>query len=245
MTVADAGAAADGGPLWLRIVIALVPPVLAAILAGYFALSNTVNRRAERLKNLNDIRVSSNSEWINPDYALERIILRELKELDRATTPIIKWQRRFYYLAGLVGFANYGILAVIFLRGTWPKSHIVGKGMVIFGGISLVIIAIAFINGFRYKAGEIINERYSRGVATLDERAVQAHEYTGESEEQVVPESEFSAKPQQPIQPTQYVGSDFVSRLSQLTACVWLSVMVVRLIAAARRTLVKSQRRRP
>jgi hypothetical protein len=39
----------DGGPLWLKIVVASVP-LIAALIAGVFALTNTVNRRVERLK---------------------------------------------------------------------------------------------------------------------------------------------------------------------------------------------------
>lgn len=84
----------DQGPLWLRICIAVVPPLLAAMIAGYFALSNTVNRRTERLRNLNDIRSSSNSDAINPRNILSRMMLRELEDLELATTPVLRWEPR-------------------------------------------------------------------------------------------------------------------------------------------------------
>jgi hypothetical protein len=243
LIIADAAASADAGPLWLRISIALGPPALAAIIAGYFALSNTVNRRAERLKNLNEVRASY-PELINPNYALERIILRELGALARATTPAYKFQRRFY----LVGLPLVTVLwacnAVMWLKlVNFPDTE---KSIVnlIITGLFVAVSVPAVINLFVLKKTQRIDEGYDRAFAALDERAVQAQTLPGEGELQVGPES-VSGTDQQPIRPIQPVGSVFVSRLSHLTACVWLCVMVVRLIAAARRTLVGGERRRP
>jgi hypothetical protein len=126
MTLADAGA--DAGPLWLRITIALGPPALAALIAGYFALSNTVSRRIERLKDLNDIRVSSNTDFINPDYALERIMLRELRDLDRATTPILKWRRRFSIGMVTIIWIIYQYAILVYLHAvTEPRPQLHNK----------------------------------------------------------------------------------------------------------------------
>jgi hypothetical protein len=119
MTLADA--AADAGPVWLRIIIAFVPPVLAAIIAGYVALSHTVNRRAERLKNLNDMRVSADINRINPDHSLEKIILRELKELDRATSPLKGWATYFRVLVLIIAPPVY-IVPVLYSLDLIPAS---------------------------------------------------------------------------------------------------------------------------
>lgn len=64
-----------------------------------------------------------------------------------------------------------------------------------------------------------------------------------ESQQRKQDPTEASAAAQQPIRPFQYVEADFIRRISLVTACVWLSVMVMRLIAAARRTFVKGERR--
>ena len=195
MTAADAGA--DAGPLWLRLAIALIPPVLAAIIAGYFALSNTVNRRAERLKNLNDIRVSTSSECINQDFALERIILRELKALDRATTPILKWETRFYVLAGSLTALAYTIHVlehqdVINLPPS--ESHALN---IIAGSIVLAFGLLIFIDIFVLKtteSGDSLKERYSRRFAALDNRATQAQKPPSQSGQQDAPESKSSTE---------------------------------------------------
>jgi hypothetical protein len=178
MTLADAGT--DAGPLWLRISIAFVPPALAAIIAGYVALSNTVNRRAERLKNLNDIRVNSDTESINPEYAVERIMLRELKELDRATTPKLKWEKRFRLgvfpaVALVYSPVALWLLNVIHLSKSEAK---IMYYVILPVPIILIILAILFIiyvfniGVLKYK----LDRRYSGQFAALDERTAEAQE---------------------------------------------------------------------
>ena len=121
--LADGGA--EAGPLWLKIVIALAPPVLAAVIAGYFALSNTVDRRAERLKNLNDLRLSVDATRINPYFTLERIMLRELRALNRATLPMYKIWKRLNYAIFLFGAFEYIGLAAVWLQiVSLPKAEV-------------------------------------------------------------------------------------------------------------------------
>jgi hypothetical protein len=194
--VADAGA--DAGSLWLRISIAVVPPVLAAIIAGFFALSNTVNRRIERLKNLNDIRVSEEPEWINPGCTLERIMLRELEALDRATTPIVKWNRRVRLLVIMLISLAYiyfalGLLQVINLMSR--RGEIVS--IFISLGFFLGLLLSTFMNRWMSKSSAsrtLMNKRFSRRLTALDERAAQADEPDAESEQQDAPKSESSAE---------------------------------------------------
>jgi hypothetical protein len=75
-------------PLWLQIVLAAIP-LLAAGVGGLFALTNTVNQRIERLKNLNDVRKDV-PESVNIDRVIEHLMLRELESIDQATTPRMK-----------------------------------------------------------------------------------------------------------------------------------------------------------
>jgi hypothetical protein len=248
--LADGGA--DAGPLWLRISIALGPPTFAAIVAGYFGLRNTVSRRIDRLKNLNDIRVSSDVNWVNPGYALERIMLQELKSLDRATSASIKWLRRFLILVFVCSCGIYvyiGGLKLGFIHKT-PTELLFIEAATITTGVGAIIMAAITVLpdkiNFFFKPREIINERYGQGIAALDERGAQADQSSSGNEPLISPESASSTKStaRQPIQPIQRVGSDFVSRLSQVVTGVWLSMMVVRLIAAASRTLAKGQRGR-
>ncbi len=63
-------------PLWLQIVVAAIP-LLAAMVAGVFALTNTVNRRIERLKNLNDVRKDV-PKSVNTNQVIEHLMKREL-----------------------------------------------------------------------------------------------------------------------------------------------------------------------
>jgi hypothetical protein len=98
----------DSGPLWLKVVLAAIP-VLVAVIGGAFALINTVNRRIERLKNLVEIRKGF-PDVLNKDFAVERLMLRELNTIERSTTPwAIYWRRRAYFAFALV----YGVYAIL------------------------------------------------------------------------------------------------------------------------------------
>jgi hypothetical protein len=182
MELADAGA----GTLWLRIVIALAPPVLAAVVAGYFTLSNTVARRAERLKSLNDIRISSNINLINPDYALERIMLRELKLLDLATLPSYRWGRRFLFAAVLITVADYTLSALNFLFHfvTHPRLLIIESTSAL---IAVVLIVVFFVGMQGYR--NVIKLRYEQGRQTLDDLAETTSKTACENDAHKAPES--------------------------------------------------------
>jgi hypothetical protein len=183
--VADGGA--DAGPLWQRLVIALVPPILAAIIAGYFALSKTVSRRTERLKNLNEIRQTC-PEWINPAYALERIMLREVQALEKATTLVFRVRKWYLIVGSLFILCTYTYLALFFLKivkppGLWMPESVLGI-------VGLGIPASSFIvnRGRGNEKRRSINEQYKRAFAALDKRAEQGQSPPSESEEQDAPE---------------------------------------------------------
>jgi hypothetical protein len=157
----------DSAPLWLQITVACIP-LLAAMVAGVFALTNTVSRRAERLKNLVEIW-KDYPEPLNPDYALERVMLRELQAIDRATTPILRWYRRFrVVLVGLfVGF--YVTVALHLLH--IGKISLVNQVAVY---LSIVVCAAAlFVNNFRSKRQTKFRESYDQVFWSLDEPASQ------------------------------------------------------------------------
>ncbi|MCV7362732.1 hypothetical protein [Mycolicibacterium neworleansense] len=84
-----------GDPIWLKIALGTVP-VLAAVIAGYFAVSNTLNKRVERLKNLVEIQ---NSQTIDdPLHTVQRLIFRELSDLELELSPSSKSARRYTIL---------------------------------------------------------------------------------------------------------------------------------------------------
>lgn len=87
----------NSDPVWLRVMIASIP-ILGALIAGVFALTNTINRRVERLKNLLSIR-DSLPDSLNPGGAVDQIILRELAAIDFGTTPAIVWLKRISYVS--------------------------------------------------------------------------------------------------------------------------------------------------
>jgi hypothetical protein len=129
----------DGGPLWLKIVVASVP-LIAALIAGVFALTNTVNRRVERLKNLNEVRKEF-PDWLDPDYELERVILRELQAIDHASTPILRWRRRlqvYFWAFWIVVYTFVGLEWLHFVpRAPTAPAH---AGTVI--GLAITIPAL-------------------------------------------------------------------------------------------------------
>ncbi|SID51470.1 Uncharacterised protein [Mycobacteroides abscessus subsp. abscessus] len=68
--------APDGTPLWLKIVLGVIP-LIASMLAGAFLLTNTIARRIERLKNLVGI-LKDIPDWLNPNQSVERMIATDL-----------------------------------------------------------------------------------------------------------------------------------------------------------------------
>ncbi|AKC39420.1 Uncharacterised protein [Mycolicibacterium phlei] len=132
-------------PVWIQILLASVP-LLAAIIAGIFALTNTVGRRIERLKNLTELHKNYPPE-LNPNNALEIAMLRELRALESVITPTHKWDKRIHVWAalglmtglglGLFGyFSDKGILLpiaqlvitvssfAIFISVVWLNLHL-------------------------------------------------------------------------------------------------------------------------
>lgn len=82
----------DNGPVWLQIIIAIIP-LAAAIIGGIFLLTNTINRRVERFKNLAE---ASKIDVLGPkgDHLLRDIIIHQLTPLWRDTTPALKRAKR-------------------------------------------------------------------------------------------------------------------------------------------------------
>src|SRR5262245_1129421 len=156
----------DGEPLWLRIAIALIP-LAGTLIAAYFAQVNTVNRRIERLRNLSEIRKDF-PDWLNPDYALEQVILRELRAIDFATTPIYIWYKRFAYIVGLIGSLTW---ALIVLEHFGRMSA--AQGSVLQALISVVSIFFTVPIFFLQKRVNEKLKRYKRQFETITNRAQQ------------------------------------------------------------------------
>jgi hypothetical protein len=95
--LSDAVGTTESGPLWLRAVVASIP-LLVAFVAGAFGLINTVNRRTERLKNLVEASKGLpeilDKEVLWDDYAMERLMLREINAIEKSTSPGYLLQRR-------------------------------------------------------------------------------------------------------------------------------------------------------
>lgn len=125
----------DSGPLWLRILIASIP-VLVALIGGAFLLANTVNRRTERLKNLVEIRKGF-ADGFNYDYTLERLMFRELQAIDQATTPWYRWYRRSL----IVVVAAYLVISLLVslpgIYGTGWSSLLALVGLTLAGAMGL------------------------------------------------------------------------------------------------------------
>jgi len=115
-------ASASSVPLWVTIALGTVP-IVAAVIAGSVALANTIGRRLERLKNLVEIEQKI-PKWINYDQGLERLMILELKGIERATTP---WYRLYYRIVGaflLIFIAAMGITFLPGIFGTALQSYI-------------------------------------------------------------------------------------------------------------------------
>jgi hypothetical protein len=173
----------DSGPLWLRIVIASIP-LLAALIAGIFALTNTVNRRIERLKNLVEIRKEF-PDWLDPDYALERVMLRQLQAIDQATTPILKWGRRILAVMWFCGILAYTTVALqwIHLVPQWHEPRPVRYAV-------YLAVAILFgVGGYVQFDRQQFRKRYQLVYNAIDERAQRPEEPSSDSEPQGEAES--------------------------------------------------------
>jgi hypothetical protein len=97
--------APDGTPLWLKIVLGVIP-LIASMLAGAFLLTNTIARRIERLKNLVGI-LKDIPDWLNPNQSVERMIATDLLKIVRLRSPKIKRLKRTSIAIYLVFFAFY------------------------------------------------------------------------------------------------------------------------------------------
>jgi|SRR6478752_3006342 len=155
-------------PPWLQIVIAAIP-LVAAVIAGIFALTNTVNRRVERLKNLLQIR-KEYPVWLNPESTIELITLRELQAIDRATTPVLKWDRRFRMAVTIVGICTYIVIALHFLH--------IGKNIVLNPAIAVlgILIGAALLldTNVLSKRREPFQEKYFQAELAVSEHCFAA-----------------------------------------------------------------------
>jgi hypothetical protein len=168
---------ADAHPLWLQITLACVP-LLAALIAGIFALTNTVSRRTDRLKSLVEIHKEF-PDPLNVDYALERIMLRELEAIDVATTPILKWDRRFRIASVVIAFSWYATVALHFLLHI-GKNSVYGP---ISASLGFLIGAMLLIDtNVLSKRRAQFRRRYALRHDAIEELAQEAHEPPTESE---------------------------------------------------------------
>jgi hypothetical protein len=125
----------DDIPLWLRIALGVVP-LLAALIAGAFALANTLNRRIERLKNLTDTYDKFPS-WLNHGNGIEKLMLAELHGIERATTPWYRWYRRAVVAGVSIYLATYAATMVPGIYGTNTGTRLtyVALGAILIAGI--------------------------------------------------------------------------------------------------------------
>lgn len=155
----------EGLPIWLRISLAVIP-LLAAIIAGVFALLNTVNRRVERLKNLAEIH-SKFPDDIAPPHALELIMLRELRAIDQKTSPKFKWDRRIHAYA----FTAFLVGAVCVSLTLFIESNVlrfVGVGLMTSGSLAIFIFVVllnAHVGAWRARG------RYTTKINELETKA--------------------------------------------------------------------------
>jgi hypothetical protein len=166
----------DSGSLWLRIVTASIP-LIAALMAGGFALTNTVSRRIERLKNVVAIREDF-PDWLGPDYTLERIMLRELQAIDQATTPVLRWARRIRNLWAVVSICGY-VIWVPHLLGFIPRSLWHSPENYALSAIFLILtVANTWFGAHRQR----FRERYEREYNAIDQRAQSTEELSAKTE---------------------------------------------------------------
>ena len=107
-------------PMWLKIALGSVP-LLVALVTGLFAWSNRVDEKIERLSNLVALRENV-SEQINPGSALDKIILCEMWNIERATDWDYKLLRRRTIEAGIILCFPYLYLVAEFSGLVEPSS---------------------------------------------------------------------------------------------------------------------------
>jgi len=111
----------SGQPLWLNIVLGAVP-LVAALIAGAFALANTVDRRINRLKTLVDIYKDFPQHY-NQDFVLQHLMFQELRAIDRASTPVYRWQKIAIF-AGVAFWVTYTVIVSVppFSQQHWVRN---------------------------------------------------------------------------------------------------------------------------
>lgn len=112
---------------------------MAAIIAGIFALTNTVGRRIERLKNLAEL-YNTYPRALNLNNALEVIMLREMRALESATTPTHKWDKRIHlfsilFLPAGIGLGVFGYLVNKDILLTIAQLMVAASSFAIFIGV--------------------------------------------------------------------------------------------------------------
>ena len=130
-------------PLWLQVCLAIVP-ILAAVVAGIFAVTNTVNSRVERLKCLTEIYAKYPKE-LNLDNALEIVMLRELKAIEFAVTPTHKWDKRVHWIWALGTGFGYAVVFSSLFVDLPPVLTVVGTALFGIGGVTL-LIGVVWLN---------------------------------------------------------------------------------------------------
>ncbi|RFZ35140.1 hypothetical protein DAVIS_04690 [Mycobacterium marinum] len=154
----------DASPLWLQILIASIP-LLAAAIGGIFLLTNTINRRVERLKNLVDAS-KSNLLGVKGDHILRDIIVQQLMDLWHDTTPALKWRKRLRYIVFVSTPIVYTLIASRMLGislGLTPTQY--SWTLNAFATVSVILIIAAFI--VRRKSGAYLDNTLDK-FASLD-----------------------------------------------------------------------------
>jgi hypothetical protein len=97
----------------LRMSTATVPLVASAV-TGMFLFVNRSGRRIERLRTLVEIRTNLPGH-LNPNYAVQRAILWQLREVQLWATPWFRLVKLYLYVAA-------GLFLLFFMAGTFPKT---------------------------------------------------------------------------------------------------------------------------
>ncbi len=116
--------------------------MLAALIGGFFVLANTINRRVERLKNLAEVQVKG-QKWLQSNYTLFLIIVRELYAIAYATTPELKWSRRFRY-------ASYTCIGVFYVVFVLFSVHLISPILALSLAIAATALMVVFTIAFRF-----------------------------------------------------------------------------------------------
>jgi hypothetical protein len=129
----------DNAPVWIQ-VVGLFVPLVVALIAGTFAISNSTGRGIERLKNLVELHSDFPPE-LNPNSTLERIMLRELEAIDLATAWGYRFFRRWLILSACWTLA-FGAMAIAAHRLHWVVTFWIAFGLYCLGGVSITALYI-------------------------------------------------------------------------------------------------------